>query len=148
MIRAEAIKCKHCGEFLESPHRVQTAPLPVLVEKSEMPAPKTTGGAKEINNTYVWLIVFISVLSAYLPFFILAASLGLCLADWEQLRKAGHNTKKMMRWWRILLYPVPAYLFARAKRLNQKFPYAYVWIVLVLLSVALRIIFSNGNHSQ
>jgi len=43
MIHAEAIKCKHCGEFLDGSHRDQAIPLPVPVVKPPSPKRKTVG---------------------------------------------------------------------------------------------------------
>ena len=45
MIHADAIKCKHCGEFLDGSRRSQTTPAPVPVIKSQPHKQKTAGGA-------------------------------------------------------------------------------------------------------
>ena len=41
MIHAEAIKCKHCGEFLDSSHRGQATPPPLPVATLQPPTPQT-----------------------------------------------------------------------------------------------------------
>ncbi len=81
------------------------------------------------------MVAFAPYAAALLPF-LLAVLLngGLCLADEQQLKKAGHDTKGM-GFMAVLL--VPVYLFVRASRLQQSPSYAVVWVINFVLSFVL-----------
>jgi len=102
----------------------------------------------DVNNTSVWILAFVPLLSVLLenllkgveiqsslanPFLLTwYLNVGLCLADERQLKKAGHGTKGMTVWAFLL---VPVYLFVRASRLKQRNAYAWVWMVMFVISL-------------
>jgi len=60
-----------------------------------------------------------------------ALNISLCLLDEKKIKAAGYNTSKFGKLW---LFLVPVYLFRRAKYLKQKPTYAWVWVVVFILS--------------
>ncbi len=110
-----------------------TSELAPLFSVAQAGPPRLMGEA--VNNTWVWVVAFAPYAAALLPF-VLAVILnaGLCLADVQQLKKAGHDTKGMGLMAFLL---VPVYLFVRASRLQQSPWYAVVWLVNFLLSLLL-----------
>lgn len=96
--------------------------------------------AAAIDNTMVWLLAFMPILGSVAEV-IVARMLGLvgnpsmwvvtvglnilfCTLDDRKLKAAGYDTKPLGTVWLV-----PAYLFKRAKYLNQSNAYAIVWCV-------------------
>lgn len=63
---------------------------------------------------------------------VLIANSLLCIWDERRLNKAGYDTNNLV--WAALLF-VPAYLFVRAKRLQQTPSYAVVWVIAFVFSL-------------
>lgn len=118
--------------------------------------PPPLSGAR-VNNTYVWILAFAPILGGFLeaivagmitgsdsPVVIQAAmknlwwitvmlNILLLVLDERRIRAAGHDTKSFSGTW---LFLVPLYLFKRAKYLKQNPAYAWIWLVMVLISIA------------
>lgn len=100
-----------------------------------------------VNNNLVWVIALAPFISGILRVFIglfigvppyklwwiaIILNISLCIADENQLKKAGYDTKGMGIWAFLL---VPAYLFIRASRLKQDNSYAIVWLITFVISI-------------
>lgn len=118
---------------------------PLFAAVSTVPPP-LTGDA--VSNSVIWAVAFAPLMGAFLAvcagaatnsaasnfwWITLLLNICLCVADEKALKNAGHDTKGMGGW----TFLVPIYLFVRAQRLNQAPNYAYVWIVMFIISLAL-----------
>ena len=94
------------------------------------------GGLPNYQNSHpandMFFEAFLSPLIWLVP--ILTNAL-LCLADTEQLKRAGYSSG-WMTFFALLLAPV--YLFVRAQRLRQTPTYGFVWIASFIVSIILR----------
>ena len=108
----------------------------LINERGTVPPP-VSGSA--VDNTIVWWLafmpilgsiiecmvaVFIGVGSESLWFITLGLNIWLCSLDEKKLKAAGYNTQNVGSAWFI-----PAYLFKRAKMLQQSNGYAIVWCI-------------------
>lgn len=104
---------------------------------------------EDVNNKIVWILAFVPLIAVFVAMFLaplthssvdafwwiaLPMNIGLCLWDAQLLKNAGHDTKNMGI---MAVLLVPAYLFVRAARLQQRNGYAWVWIVCCLLSLGI-----------
>jgi hypothetical protein len=106
--------------------------LSKLFEKTNEPPPLL---GDDVNNTIVWVLAFAPVFYAFASLgWLFAIIINLCLCAWDEhnLKKAGHDTKGMTVW-AVLL--VPVYLFTRASRLKHKGYYAWVWLIMFIISL-------------
>ena len=111
--------------------------------------------ASRINNVWVWLLAAAPFLGGLLEGFIsgvfssneymleetlanhrfwyvtLLLNIALSITDERSLKKAGVDTKKFGK----VVFIIPVYLWKRAKALNQKTVYFWVWVVLFVLSL-------------
>lgn len=122
----------------------ETTELSSLFASHSTPPPMR---GEDVNNTLIWVLAFAPIIGLFLQGILAGATqsaignfwlatlilnAALCLADEAQLKKAGHDTKGMTVWAFLL---VPVYLFVRASRLKQKNAYAWVWVVMFVISL-------------
>ncbi len=103
----------------------------------------------DVNNSIVWLLAFVPVISVFVQYLMAGAgtgmpldywwvplvmNIGLAIWDARQLNQAGHDTEGLGVW---AVFLVPVYLFKRASRLRQSPSYAWTWVVMFVLSLAL-----------